>query len=149
MDRENLVSNLRELIDGFEPVDAVLFLSVAVVSAVLVFSAFNIGTGQEEDDKVMFSGEINSSENQMVVDFYNESAELIVEQSPEARFYIDLNRDGSADIELGLNHDGTIRKQSKILDYRSGAYLFEFTYNDDANKTEDHWLRPESMKILE
>ena len=77
-----------------------------------------------------------------MIRFYNESAELMVEQSPEADFYIDLNRDGSADIQLNLDQDGKIRNDSRILDYRSGSYLLKFTYSDNANQPEDHWLRP-------
>ena len=147
MNIREVCSRLEDYTGNLETTDFALFLLALTFSAAASFAYF---TDQQEadDDGVVLSGEINSTENQKVIRFYNESAELMVEQSPEADFYIDLNRDGSADIQLNLDQDGKIRKDSRILDYRSGSYLLKFTYSDNANQTEDHWLRPTEVKLL-
>jgi|GEM_PF-1613352 hypothetical protein len=146
MDIKELYSDLKHYIKVPDRTDFAVFFLVLIISAA---ASFTYLSAQEEDgENVDLSGEINSTENQKVISFYNESAELMVEQSPKADFYIDLDRDGSADIQLNLDHDGKIRKDSRILDYRSGSYLLKFTYSDDANQTEDHWLRPTEIKLL-
>jgi hypothetical protein len=140
-------SKLKDYTGTLETTDFAVFLLALAFSAAASFAYFSFQQ-EADDDGVVLSGEINSTENQKVISFYNESAELMVEQSPEADFYIDLNRDGSADIQLNLDQDGKIRKDSRILDYRSGSYLLKFTYSDNANQTEDHWLRPTEIKLL-
>jgi hypothetical protein len=147
MNIRELYSQLKEYTGNLETTDFALFLLALTFSAAASFAYFSFQQ-EADDDSVVLSGEINSTENQKVIRFYNESAELMVEQSPEADFYIDLNRDGSADIQLNLDQDGKIRKDSRILDYRSGSYLLKFTYSDNANQTEDHWLRPTEIKLL-
>ncbi|EGQ43685.1 MAG: hypothetical protein J07AB43_16760 [Candidatus Nanosalina sp. J07AB43] len=146
MDIKELYLDLKHYIKVPDRTDFAVFFLVLIISAA---ASFTYLSAQEEDgENVDLSGEINSTENQKVISFYNESAELMVEQSPKADFYIDLDRDGSADIQLNLDQDGKIRKDSRILDYRSGSYLLKFTYSDDANQTEDHWLRPTEIKLL-
>ncbi|NMJ77215.1 hypothetical protein GLU64_02285 [Nanohaloarchaea archaeon] len=147
MNIREVYSQLKDYTGNLETTDFALFLLALTFSAAASFVYFSVQQ-EADDDGVVLSGEINSTENQKVIRFYNESAELMVEQSPEADFYIDLNRDGSADIQLNLDHDGKIRKDSRILDYRSGSYLLKFTYSDNANETEDHWLRPTEIKLL-
>lgn len=117
-----------------------VFLAVFLISALVSFTY----QGQDrETDSISFSGEINGSENEMILEFFNETVEITMEKSDKSRFYIDMDSDGSADIRLDkLTHDGNARKDSVMLDYRSGVYLFEFRYSEDANRTDDGWLRP-------
>ena len=138
---------LREMKKHLEDTDRRQILKyLTVFTAVFSVAAAGVFIYQAQDtqtQKIDFSGEINSSENEMVLEFFNETAEIIMEQSDKSRFYIDLDIDGSADIRLDkLIHDGNARKDSIIFDYRSGAYLLEFRYSEDANRTEDGWLRP-------
>jgi hypothetical protein len=147
MNIREVYSQLKDYTETLDRTDFAVFFLALIVSAAASFAYFSVQQ-EADDDGVVLSGEINSTENQKVIRFYNESAELMVEQSPEADFYIDLDRDGSADIQLNLDQDGKIRKDSRILDYKSGSYLLKFTYSDNANETEDHWLRPTEIKLL-
>ena len=127
--------------------DAGIFVSVLLISAGAAFLYQQYEPGS--DRGVELSGEVNASRNTQTIDFYNETAQLMVEQGDNATFYIDMDSDGSADITLDTVHDGEVRQEARILDYRSGAYLLEFTYSDNASKSGDEWLRPSRITLLQ
>ena len=71
-----------------------------------------------------------------------------MEQGSDTTFYIDLDAEGNADMQLeNLTRDGKIRSDSEIFDYRSGVYILHFSYHIGEND-EEHWLKPEKMEKI-
>lgn len=141
-------SKLSDLRKSLSAKDASIFLSVVVLSAFATFAVFDSNSSLEDTMEVMFTEELNHTHNSATLDFFNESMEFSMEQGSETTFYIDLDAEGNADMQLeNLTRDGKIRSSSKIFDYPSGVYVLHFSYHLGDND-EEHWLRPERMEKL-
>ncbi|MFB6116261.1 MAG: hypothetical protein ABEK10_02005 [Candidatus Nanosalina sp.] len=144
--RERFLPGLLKIKNKVGLRDLFLFASVLMVSAA---ASFLYQQPEEGLKSLELQGEVNSSNSIQKINFHNETASIMLEEGEKAEFYIDLDSDGSADIKLeGLVRDGNARKDSRILDYRSGAYLLKFRYSDNSSKTDDAWLSVSSITLL-
>ena len=120
--------------------------SKTVIVLVSVFSAGLIsGFGYSElgSDKIKsteFSVEANSSESIQTVSFFNRSIDVFVEDGANSTFYLDKNRDGSADETLEITRDGDIHQAVQFIDYRNNIYRLYYRYSDDPETENDGWI---------
>ena len=122
--------------------DLVLGLALFLVAGVFSFSAvqdrYTIWLTEKED----IGFEVNSSSEIAEVGFFNHSVDLLMEDSANSTFYLDIDRDGSADEGLdGLVRDGKIHRASKLVDFRDGVYRLYFRYQDDGSEEDDAWMQ--------
>lgn len=120
--------------------DTVLAVSVFLVAGVVAFTAvqdrYSYGQSLEVDSQV------NSSQEVSEVRFFNHSIDLMLEGSENASFYLDLDRDGSADERLrGLRRDGRIHSTAELVDFGDGVYRLYIRYQDEPGKSGDAWMR--------
>lgn len=114
------------------------------VSGFLLALTVGFGAGVQMDDgrEVFQLGtEVNSSQSVSTAEFDGRSIDLMREQGSTSTFYIDYDRDGSADTSLETIADGEVRSTSKIKDIDGKIYLLRFSYQDDSNLEDDGWLR--------
>lgn len=120
--------------------------------AILVFciSAFATSSllGAGEPVKENLQLEVNSSREIVSVNFNNQSFDVLLENSPEAAFYLDRDQDGSADRKFKLKSDGDIHRTAKILDFRENIYSIQISYQDEPEETGDAWMKIESIRLL-
>mgnify|MGYP000025698664 CR=1 FL=1 len=120
--------------------------SKTVIVLVSVFSAGLIsGFGYSElgSDKIKsteFSVEANSSESIQTVSFFNRSIDVFVEDGANSTFYLDKNRDGSADETLEITRDGDIHQAVQFIDYRNNIYRLYYRYSDDPETEDEGWI---------
>ncbi len=145
---EKIKSNLQDLKKSLSTKDVFLFISLVLLSSFITFNAFNSNSKTAVNPEQKFNEELNSTHNSAVLNFFNESMEISMEQGSETTFYIDLDGEGNADMQLeNLTRDGKIRTSSEIFDYRSGVYILHFSYHIGEND-EEHWLKPEKMEKI-
>ncbi len=143
-DSRDLYKGAREKIN---PVDLALFIVVTVISAAGTYALIG-GESVSQNPTVQINQELNSSHDSMNIDFFNETLEISMEQGSSTSFYLDLQADGNADMQLSnLTRDGTIRSSKQILDYPSGVYLLHYRYN--IGPDEKHWLNMEKIEKLD
>jgi len=105
--------------------------------------------GSDEIESTELNIEANSSESIKTVEFYNESIDIFVEDGFNSTFYLDKNRDGSADETLEIERDGEIHQSVQFLDYRNNIYRLYYRYSDDSEIEDDGWIefhRVEKLK---
>jgi len=147
-DMGEIKSGLQDLKKSLSTKDMFLFLLLVLLSGFITFNTFNNDSNSSTNPEQKFNQELNSTHNSAVLDFFNESMEISMEQGSETTFYIDLDAEGNADMQLeNLTRDGRIRTSSEIFDYRSGVYILHFSYHIGEND-EEHWLKPEKMEKI-
>lgn len=120
--------------------EILIIAGIFTVSALLGYAftgtQFDTGTTVYE-----VSSEVNSSQSISTVSFVNHSIDLMMEDGVNSTFYIDEDRDGSADRILDdLNMDGRVHLKNELLDYPSGVYNLKMRYQDNPAEEGDAWL---------
>lgn len=83
----------------------------------------------------------NDDEDVVTASFYGKKVNLMHEDSEEASFYLDIDRDGGSDIEFdSLTHDGRIHNFTEIVTKGKTDYRLYFRYRDNSTVTSDAWL---------
>lgn len=126
-----------------------VILVIAVFSAGLLTGFAYSELGSDKIKSTEFSVEANSSESIQTVSFFNRSIDVLVENGANSTFYLDKNRDGSADETLEITKDGDIHQAVQFIDYRNNIYRLYYRYSDDPQVEEDGWIefyRAEELK---
>jgi len=145
---ENIKSNLQDLKNSLSTIDILFFMSVVVLLSIATFTIFDVASTQSENPEQIFEQELNNTHNSAILNFFNETMEISMEQGSETTFYVDLDAEGNADMQLeNLTRDGKIRSSSNIFDYRSGVYILHFSYHIGEND-EEHWLEPKKIEKI-
>jgi hypothetical protein len=92
--------------------------------------------------------EVNSSQEIVTIDFNNRSFDLMLENSAEAAFYLDRDRDGSAERKFETISDGSIHRDTKILDFSDNIYTLQVSYRDNPEESGEAWMKIESIRLL-
>lgn len=123
------------------------FTMTVVVFAVSAFATFGV-LGTDEPVEEEFNLEVNSSQEIGTVEFKNQSFDIMLENSREAAFYLDRNRDGSADRKFETVSEGSIHRDTKILDFPGNIYTIQLSYMDNPDESGDAWMRIEKIRLL-
>ncbi|MFB6244843.1 MAG: hypothetical protein ABEJ03_00685 [Candidatus Nanohaloarchaea archaeon] len=100
-------------------------------------------------ETVRTHSEVNSSKDISTVSFFNQSVDLMLEDSANATFYLDIDRDGSADRTIqGLTSDGKINKAVRLVDFEDGVYRLYIRYQDDSSREGDAWMEVYRVRWL-
>ena len=123
-----------------------LLMGVAVmilVGLIGFYMAFlmeeNLGNSSNQTTKFVESTNFSTSSDDSIVtaEFDNKSLNLMHEDSQEARFYVDLDQDGSFDIELkDLTRDGNVHRTTEIVTLGGTNYRLYFRYKDSDNESD-------------
>lgn len=125
---------------------AVLGVSLAVL---LSLAGFYIGFLYDQEG----SSDVNTNEFPMKMNvtvnsddqikearFDDKSFELMAEDSDEARFYFDFDKDGSFDREISIESDDTLRNTTELVQLDNSTYRLYLTYRDDPDINEDAFM---------
>jgi hypothetical protein len=112
---------------------------IFLVAAVVAFSA--VQDRYSYTESIDTRAEINSSSNVDTVEFFNHSVDLMLEDSADATFYLDIDRDGSADEVIGRNSSASVRQVTELVDFEDGVYRLYIRYQDDNEAEGDAWLQ--------
>lgn len=127
-----------------------ILIAVSVVFSLGLASGFIYSeAGSDIIESTDLNVEANSSESIKTVEFYNKSIDIFVEDGANTTFYLDKNKDGSADDTFDVERDGTIHQGVKFLDYRDNIYRLYYRYSDDPETEDDGWIevyRVEKLK---
>lgn len=94
---------------------------------------------QEYSESVNYT--VGEGNDITTVEFDDRSMDLFHEDGEEASFYMDLDQDGSADIQLeDLERDGQIHSMTKVVDVEGKAYRLYFRYKDSSEERGDAQL---------
>jgi hypothetical protein len=109
------------------------------------YAGFLMDSDSRDNEQNLFSTEMNvtaSDDNDIAtVSFDNKSVDIFYEDTPEAKFYIDLNQDGSSDIQIDdLTHDGDTYSTTEIITLNSQNYRLYMTYRDSPETRNDGWI---------
>jgi hypothetical protein len=116
------------------------------VFCIAAFATFTVlGTEPVEEELGL---EVNSSQEIVTVDFNNHSFDLMLENSAEAAFYLDRDRDGSAERKFETISDSSIHRDTKILDFPDNIYTLQISYRDNPEESGDAWMKIESIRLL-
>lgn len=127
-----------------------------VLVGAVVFLAFSLGgfylafTAQDSEQKFASGMDVRVDQDTSVAtaEFDGHSVDLMHEDSKKARFYLDLDRDGSFDLEIeGLAHDGETHRVNRTVTMNSTNYRLYFRYSDDGEEENDSWM--ELYRVLE
>ncbi len=118
--------------------DVALGAGIFLVAAVVAFSA--VQDQYSYTETVDVQAEVNSSSNVATVEFFNHSVDLLLEDSTDATFYLDLDRDGSADDVVGRNSSASVRQVTELVDFEDGVYRLYIRYRDDTQADGDAWM---------
>lgn len=104
------------------------------LTVVLAGGSSSSGSGVEELVNV-------TSENEVATANVGDSSfDVLLEDTPEAVFYIDKNRDGSADLTLDTTSNGSVNSLRTNITLDEEDYSIEGTYFDNASVSEDSYL---------
>lgn len=117
---------------------------IFTVSALLAFNLFGTPQNLQKEPGL----EVNTSNEIATVDFENQSFDIMLENSAEAAFYLDKDRDGSADRKFEIVSDKNVHREYKILDFPENIYELKIRYQDDPEETGDAWMEVESIELL-
>jgi len=92
---------------------------------------------------------VDGDQNVREVSFDNRSLDLMYEDSTEAGMYIDLNQDGSFDLELeDLERNGEVRETTQVVTFDTESYTLYFRYMDDSSRSGEGFLKLYQVKEL-
>jgi hypothetical protein len=92
------------------------------------------GSGVEELVNVTSENEVATA------DVGDSSFDVLLEDTPEAVFYIDKNRDGSADLTLDTTSNGSVNSLRTNITLDGEDYSIRGIYFDNASVSEDSYL---------
>ena len=83
---------------------------------------------------------VNDSNNIETASFYNHSIDLFYESGTSAKFYLDIDQDGSADRELDVNRSGNVETLTEVITLEGADYRLYMNYKDDSSIEDDGYL---------
>lgn len=84
---------------------------------------------------------LNDENDIATVEFDNRSLNLMHENTRSAKYYIDLDRDGSSDKRLkNIMHDGKIHHATELVTLKDKTYRLYFRYKDSSDERGDAQL---------
>jgi len=134
--------------------DAVLLAAVflaSVTAGLIATQSLGQPTDQTAGEETVFTvGALVDGENDITTaSFDNRSMDLLFEDEQEARMYLDLNQDGSADIELdGLNRSGRVQQTTETVTLGNQSYRLVLEYRDNSTSTGEAYLNLKTAKSL-
>ncbi len=134
--------------------DAVLLAAVflaSVTAGLIATQSLGQPTDQTAGEETVFTvGALVDGENDITTaSFDNRSMDLLFEDEQEALMYLDLNRDGSADIELdGLNRSGRVQQTTETVTLGNQSYRLVLEYRDNSTSTGEAYLNLKTAKSL-
>ena len=91
---------------------------------------------------------VNDSNNIETASFYNHSIDLFYESGMSAKFYLDIDQDGSADRELDVNRSGNVETLTEVITLEGADYRLYMNYKDDSSIEDDGYLTLYRVKKL-
>lgn len=143
MDREKILDRFNP---GLEKNQYVILIAVFVIGGLSGFFYYEINDQRIESTELDL--EVNSSNSVATADFFNRSVDFFAEDGMNTTFYIDRDRDGSADDEIDIERDGEIHQATELIDYREGIYRLHYRYSDDPEEEDDGWLEIRRVEAL-
>ncbi len=101
---------------------------------------------QDQHESLDINEELNASQNVVTVDFYNESVDFFMERNGETFFYLDQDRDGSADDRIEVNTDGEVHQDVMLIDYPDNIYRVFYRYQVSEEEAWMQFFRVEPLK---
>jgi hypothetical protein len=138
--------------DFLEDTDRQTLAISAAVFALFAFGGFYLAFSANDPASSLYTSSmdvtVDSETDIATAEFDGQSIDLMHEDSQSARFYLDLDRDGSFDIELeGLTRDGETHRYNRTVTLDRTNYRLHFRYQDDAGEADDSWL--ELYRVVE
>lgn len=124
--------------------------NILIAGAVFVLFAvagFYIGSSQQSkpggQEFVEGMNVTASSETDVATaSFDGQSIDIMHEDSEKARFYLDLDQDGSFDVELeDLDRTGEVEETARVVSIGGKDYRLRFRYRDSPDVKGDSWIR--------
>ncbi len=107
------------------------------------------GTDQPEKFRSLVNATVDADQNIRTVEFDGQSLDLMYEDSSEAGMYIDLDQDGSFDIELeNLTRNGEVRETTQIVTFGNKSYNLYIRYKDDRDEEGEGFMRVYQVREL-
>ncbi|WP_414837286.1 hypothetical protein ACK3SF_03395 [Candidatus Nanosalina sp. VS9-1] len=126
------------------------YIYILVIFLAAALTGFIAGENfQNGTETISIDAEINSSNSVETVEFFNHSVDFMVEDGTNSTFYMDKNRDGSADQTFDTESDGEIHQNNVLVDYPENVYRITYRYQDSPEIEDDGWMeiyRVEALK---
>jgi hypothetical protein len=136
--------------------DAVLLAAVflaSVTAGLIATQSLGQPGGQTDRQETVFTvGALVDGENDITTaSFDNRSMDLLFEdEEEEARMYLDLDRNGSADIELdGLNRSGRVQQTTETVTLGNQSYRLVLEYRDNSTSAGEAYLNLKTAAPLD
>lgn len=101
---------------------------------------------QDQNERLDIDEELNASKSVVTVDFYSNSVDFMKERGEETHFYLDRDRDGSADERLDVEKDGEVHQDVMLLDYPENIYRVFYRYKVSDEEAWMQFFRVEPLK---
>lgn len=138
---------VKNIAAGFGNMDRQTVFIAGAVFFVFALAGFYISSSQRdspENQGFMKGMNVTASSSQDVAtaSFDGQSIDIMHEDSKKARFYLDLDQDGSFDIELkDLDHTGEVEETARVVSIGGKDYRLRFRYVDSPDVKGDSWIR--------
>lgn len=118
----------------------------AAVFVLFAFGGFYLASNASNPEETLYTSSmdvrVDSETDIATASFDNQKIDLMHEDSQSAKFYLDLDRDGSFDLELeGLEHDGETHNYNRTVTLNQTNYRLHFRYQDETEQVGDSWLK--------
>ena len=123
--------------------DIVLGASILLLMSMAGFYLASSSDEREPVDNGAFTQNFTATGDEEIVtaSFDNRSLNLMLESRTDARFYLDLDTDGSFDREIENSGNGTVEKNTELVKLRNRTYRLYLETQDDAESEDDAYLR--------
>lgn len=128
-----------------------VFLAAAAAGLVVGFQFLGQDSRETAEPRTFAVGALADGENDVATArFDNQSINLLFEDEPEARMFLDLDGDGGFEIELDdLNRSGTEQQNTETVNLGNRSYRLLFEYRDDPEETGEAYLNLRTATRLE
>lgn len=145
--KKKIQGKLKKIDPGLEATEYGQIFSLIILASLIGFIAGENFQGQTETFNV--DVEVNSSNSVGTVNFSNHSVDFMAEDGINTTFYLDRDRDGSADKTFDTIHDGQIHQNTVLADFPENIYKIYYRYQDSPEEESDGWMeiyRVEALK---
>lgn len=101
---------------------------------------------QNQHERLDIDEELNASQSLVTVEFYSNSVDFMMERGEEAQFYLDRDRDGSADERMDVERDGEVHQDVMLLDHPDNIYRVFYRYKISDEEAWMQFFRVEPLK---
>lgn len=144
--RDKIEKLLSKIDPGLEAGTYGRIFSLLILAGLIGFAVGENFQGQTETFDV--DVEINSSNSVGTVDFSNRSVDFMAEDGVNTTFYLDRDRDGSADKTFDTIHDGNIHQNTVLADFPENIYKIYYRYQDSPEEENDGWMEVYRVEAL-